>query len=126
MKGGCFAWRRYSLRIRDVFEGEPKIVVDFFDGLTAEYAQKISADYLVRGLRNGSDFDYEKTISQVNQTLAKGLETIFFISSPSNTLLWVNTCTSRLETATAPPCSISACLIQVRSRRVSFNQTFCT
>ncbi|MBK6392387.1 MAG: pantetheine-phosphate adenylyltransferase [Saprospiraceae bacterium] len=68
--------------IRDVFEGEPKIVVDFFDGLTAEYAQKISADYLVRGLRNGSDFDYEKTISQVNQTLAKGLETIFFISSP--------------------------------------------
>ena len=33
--------------IRDVFEGEPKIVVDFFDGLTAEYAQKISADYLV-------------------------------------------------------------------------------
>ena len=72
----------YSFSYRYVFEWEPKIVVDFFDGLTAEYAQKISADYLVRGLRNGSDFDYEKTISQVNQTLAKGLETIFFISSP--------------------------------------------
>lgn len=68
--------------IREVFENEMKISVDHFDGLTAEYASKISAHYLVRGLRNGSDFDYEKTISQVNQVLNKNLETIFFISSP--------------------------------------------
>jgi len=36
----------------------------------------------VRGLRNGSDFDYEKTIAQVNHQLANNLETVFFISSP--------------------------------------------
>lgn len=68
--------------IRDVFKGIEKIEVDHFDGLTADYAKRINADYLVRGLRNGSDFDYEKTIAQVNQTIGKGLETIFFISSP--------------------------------------------
>ncbi len=68
--------------IKEVFKQEPKVIVDHFEGLTADYAKKVNAFYLVRGLRNGSDFDYEKTISQVNQTLNKDLETVFFISSP--------------------------------------------
>ncbi len=50
--------------LREVFEDEPKVEVGHFSGLTAHYARQIGARYLLRGLRNASDFDYEKTISQ--------------------------------------------------------------
>jgi pantetheine-phosphate adenylyltransferase len=66
-----------------VFEGEPKIEVGHFTGLTAHYAKDIGANYLLRGLRNASDFDYEKTISQLNNIVGNGLETIFLISRPA-------------------------------------------
>ena len=81
-KKSLFSLEQRKQWISDVFKGIDKIEVDHFDGLTADYAKRINADYLLRGLRNGSDFDYEKTIAQVNQTIGKGLETIFFISSP--------------------------------------------
>ncbi|MBP6795861.1 MAG: pantetheine-phosphate adenylyltransferase [Saprospiraceae bacterium] len=81
-KKSLFGLQERIQMIQKVFRNEPKVKVDQFDGLTAEYAKKINALYLVRGLRNGSDFDYEKTIAQVNHQLANNLETVFFISSP--------------------------------------------
>ena len=66
-----------------VFDGEPKVEVDYFEKLTAHYCKKKGADYLLRGLRNASDFDYEKTISQLNNIVGHGLETVFFISKPA-------------------------------------------
>ncbi len=65
-----------------VFASEPKVEIDHFQGLTAHYARKIKARYLLRGLRYASDFDYEKTISQLNHIVGSGLETIFLISRP--------------------------------------------
>jgi pantetheine-phosphate adenylyltransferase len=77
----------FPLKIRldwleKVFADEPKVEVDSFQNLTAHYCQKIGARYLLRGLRNSSDFDYEKTISQLNDIVGDGLETIFLISRP--------------------------------------------
>ena len=66
-----------------VFADQPKVSVGDFENLTAHYCQKIGAQYLLRGLRNGSDFDYEKTISQLNNIVGEGLETIFLISAPN-------------------------------------------
>jgi pantetheine-phosphate adenylyltransferase len=66
-----------------VFAEESKVRVDYFENLTADYCQKIGAGYLLRGLRNASDFDYEKTISQLNFIIGHGLETIFLISRPA-------------------------------------------
>ena len=68
--------------LKNVFDAEPKVVVDHFQGLTSHYANDIGAKYLLRGLRNASDFDYEKTISQLNNIVGAGLETIFLISKP--------------------------------------------
>jgi len=65
-----------------VFESEDRVEVGSFEGLTADYAEKIGAKYLLRGLRNASDFDYEKTISQLNNIIGHGLETIFLIAQP--------------------------------------------
>jgi pantetheine-phosphate adenylyltransferase len=68
--------------LRTVFQNEPKIVVDHFENLTAHYCNRIGAKYLIRGLRNASDFDYEKTISQLNSIVGGGIDTIFLISEP--------------------------------------------
>ncbi len=68
--------------LEKVFQNEPKVEVDSFENLTANYCNRIGARYLLRGLRNGSDFDYEKTISQMNNIIGDGLETIFLISRP--------------------------------------------
>ncbi len=69
--------------LRDVFADHPSVRVDTFEGLTAHYCRRIGADYLLRGLRNASDFDYEKTISQLNGIVGEGLETLFLISAPA-------------------------------------------
>lgn len=66
-----------------VFVDEPTVKVDSYEGLTAHYCKKIGADYMLRGLRNASDFDYEKTISQLNSIVGDGLETLFLISRPT-------------------------------------------
>jgi len=69
--------------LNQVFKDYDKIDVGTFEGLTAHYCEKIGAKYLIRGLRNGSDFDYEKTISQLNNIIGDDLETVFFISRPN-------------------------------------------
>lgn len=69
--------------LESVFANEPKVEVGQFEGLTAHYCRRIGAGYLLRGLRNASDFDYEKTISQLNNIVGDGLETIFLISQPA-------------------------------------------
>ena len=69
--------------LRDVFADQPTVEVASFEGLTAHFCRRIGARYLLRGLRNASDFDYEKTISQLNGIVGEGLETIFLISPPA-------------------------------------------
>ena len=66
-----------------VFAKEDRVEVGHFENLTADYCKKIGARYLLRGLRNASDFDYEKTISQLNHIIGDGIETIFLISQPA-------------------------------------------
>ncbi|GAB4498524.1 MAG: pantetheine-phosphate adenylyltransferase [Saprospiraceae bacterium] len=68
--------------LRQVFAAYPTVEVDYFENLTADYCKRIGARYLLRGLRNASDFDYEKTISQLNHIIGDGIETVFLISQP--------------------------------------------
>ena len=68
--------------IRDTFQEEPRVQVITYDELTAELAKKYQARYLLRGLRNTTDFEYENSISQINRYLNEALETVFLITSP--------------------------------------------
>jgi len=68
--------------IKTVFKDFDNVEVDHFQNLTANYCKTVDARYLLRGLRNASDFDYEKTISQINNIVGDGLETVFLISNP--------------------------------------------
>lgn len=68
--------------IRNVFADEPKVTIDSFDKLTADFCKKVGAKWILRGLRNAADFDYEKTISQLNYIVGDKVETMFLISQP--------------------------------------------
>lgn len=68
--------------LKEVFKDQPSVTIDHYEGLTAHYCRKIHAQYMIRGLRNASDFDYEKTISQINSIVVDDLETVFLISRP--------------------------------------------
>lgn len=63
------------------FENQPVRVVSYND-LTANIAKEMGANFLIRGLRNTTDFEYENSIAQVNRYLVKNLETVFLITSP--------------------------------------------
>lgn len=69
-------------KIESAFSGNSAVKVIVYDELTAITAQKFNARYLIRGLRNTTDFEYENSISQINRYLNEGLETIFLITSP--------------------------------------------
>jgi pantetheine-phosphate adenylyltransferase len=81
-KNTLFTLEQRQSWIRAVFAHEPKVEVDTFEKLTADYCRKVDADWILRGLRNASDFDYEKTISQLNFIVGNGVETFFLISQP--------------------------------------------
>ena len=66
--------------ITTTFAEETKIKVDTYEGLTVEYCNKIDAKFIVRGLRNPADFEFEKTITQVNRRLSE-IETVFLLTS---------------------------------------------
>lgn len=68
--------------IKLTFKSHPEIRVETYSELTAEFARKNKANYLLRGLRNTTDFEYENSISQVNRHLNKELESVFLITSP--------------------------------------------
>ena len=68
--------------IREVFQDNEKVEVTDFQGLTADFAKQVGADFLLRGLRNTTDFEYENTIAQANRHVNKELETVFLITSP--------------------------------------------
>lgn len=69
-------------RINTTFADFANIKVIIYNELTAEWAKKHGAKYLLRGLRNTTDFEYENSISQVNKHLNKELESVFLITSP--------------------------------------------
>lgn len=77
-----FSLERRLEWLEKVFEGQKKISVGSFEGLTVNYCKDVGANFILRGIRNSSDFDYEKTISQLNTIIGDGLETMFFISKP--------------------------------------------
>ncbi|MEM7550096.1 MAG: pantetheine-phosphate adenylyltransferase [Bacteroidota bacterium] len=67
--------------IEKTFEAFPQVKTLVYDELTASLAKKYNAYFLIRGLRNTTDFEYENSISQVNRHLNSELETIFLITS---------------------------------------------
>ncbi|MFQ3579313.1 MAG: pantetheine-phosphate adenylyltransferase [Bacteroidales bacterium] len=67
--------------IEAIFLNEPKVSVEKYTGLTVDFCKQRNARYILRGIRNTNDFEYEKSIAQMNKEIS-GIETIFFITEP--------------------------------------------
>lgn len=66
-------------QIKSIYADNAKVRVESFSGLTVDFCEQVQAAYLVRGLRDTKDFEYEKAIAQMNLTI-KGIETVFFMT----------------------------------------------
>lgn len=63
------------------------IVSDSYLGLTVDYCHKVEAKYLLRGLRTAADFEFERSIGQMNKQIDNNIETIFMLTQPEHTPL---------------------------------------
>ena len=81
-KKGLYSLEKRLEWLNVVFKKYSNVRVAHFEGLTVNFCKEQKAGFLLRGLRNASDFDYEKTISQLNHIIGDGLETTFLISKP--------------------------------------------
>jgi len=67
--------------MRETFANEPKVNVVSYSGLTVDFAIEQGANFLLRGLRNPADFEFEKAIAQANREMKPELETVFLLTS---------------------------------------------
>lgn len=74
--------------IAATFKNYPNISIAKYSELTAEFARKNGAKFLLRGLRNTTDFEYENSISQINRNLYNDMESVFLITTPK--LAWIS------------------------------------
>ncbi len=86
-KESFFSLEQRMTWINEVFEKNPKIIVEEYKGLTIDFCKKIGAKYLLRGLRTAPDFEYERAIAQLNRSLNPEIETIFLISAPEHSAI---------------------------------------
>ena len=68
--------------LNEVFANYDNIIVDSYEGLTTRYCEKVGANYILRGIRSAGDFEYEKTIAHLNNSMKPDLETFLILSRP--------------------------------------------
>lgn len=84
-KKGFFSVDQRIDWIRQVFADSPGIKVIQYSGLTVDLCRKLGAQYILRGLRTSADFEFERSIGQVNKKLFHDIETVFFLTLPEHT-----------------------------------------
>ncbi|MEE3035045.1 MAG: pantetheine-phosphate adenylyltransferase [Bacteroidota bacterium] len=72
--------------VKNTFEKIGSIEIESFKGLTIDFCKKKNADFIIRGVRNPGDFEFEKTIALTNRKLS-GIETVFLLTSPSTSYI---------------------------------------
>ncbi len=71
--------------IKDSFDELPQVEVVSYTGLTINFCKEINARFILRGLRSSADFEFERSIAQMNNYLESSIETIFILSAPEYT-----------------------------------------
>lgn len=79
-KNYMFSLEERKRFIMEAFKNEPKVKVTTYEGLTIDFCKTINAQFILRGLRNPADFEFEKAIAHTNRKLSK-IETVFLLTS---------------------------------------------
>lgn len=66
--------------LEETFKDEPKVSIITYEGLTIDLCKKIKANFILRGLRNPADFEFEKAIAHTNRRMSK-IETVFLLTA---------------------------------------------
>lgn len=72
--------------ISEAFKNEPKIKIMTYEGLTIDFCKKVDATYILRGLRNPGDFEFEKAIAHTNRKLSE-IETVFLLTASGKSFI---------------------------------------
>jgi pantetheine-phosphate adenylyltransferase len=84
-KTGFFPLEDRISWIRTVFTDHPKIMVTHYDTLTVDFCRTVGAQYILRGIRTASDFEYERAIAQTNKQMDPNIESVFMLTTPEHT-----------------------------------------
>ncbi len=85
-KTSMFSIEKRIELIKSVINKEDKIEVMSYNGLTIDFCKKVNADFIVRGVRNNGDFEFEKAIARTNRLLSK-IETVFLLTSAKTSFI---------------------------------------
>lgn len=85
-KDYMFSLEQRNRFIVDAFKDNPKVKVVSYQGLTTEFCKEIGVDFILRGLRNPADFEFEKAIAHTNRQLSK-VETVFLLTSTQTSFI---------------------------------------
>jgi pantetheine-phosphate adenylyltransferase len=66
--------------IEEAFKDQPKVIITTYEGMTVDFCKKMKAGFILRGLRNPADFEFEKAIAHTNRKLSK-IETVFLLTA---------------------------------------------
>ncbi|MEP0131313.1 MAG: pantetheine-phosphate adenylyltransferase [Eudoraea sp.] len=72
--------------ISEAFKNEPKVKIMTYEGLTIDFCKKVDATYILRGLRNPGDFEFEKAIAHTNRKLSE-IETVFLLTASGKSFI---------------------------------------
>lgn len=86
-KTGYFPLEQRLDWIKSVFTGIEKIEIANYTGLTVDFCKEKGAEFMIRGLRTSADFEFERSVAQVNTRLVQGIETIFFLTQPEHVMI---------------------------------------
>jgi len=84
-KHGFFPLEQRKLWLQEVFADHAKIEIVSYQGLTIDYCLKENIRFILRGLRTSADFEFERTIGQMNKSMHPDIETVFLLTTPEHT-----------------------------------------
>lgn len=86
-KKTCFSLQQRKDWLEKVFKQYDNVEIDSFDSLTVDYCKKVGAKYILRGVRNMTDYQYESNIARINFELSKDIETVFLMTKPEEEIV---------------------------------------
>lgn len=84
-KESLFSLAQRVYWLKEVFKGFETVEVDTYTGLTVDYCKAKGIKYILRGLRTSADFEFERSIGQMNKQMYPEIETVFLLTTPEHT-----------------------------------------
>jgi len=84
-KNQMFPLEKRRAWIENTFKDEPAIEVQTYSGLTVDFCKTVGANFILRGLRTSADFEFERSIGQINRKLYPLIDTVFILTEPEYT-----------------------------------------